>query len=139
MVLIAGSVVALSVIQVGNLRDGVGFAASAGIALLFLWLAARALIGGVRRWFPSRWPYLWRQGLANLYRPPNQTVTVVLSPGFGGVILTTLFVAPRNLLRESRPGAGFTTPNLMMFDIQPGQAGGVSGLVAANRLESRPM
>ncbi|HLG06605.1 MAG TPA: FtsX-like permease family protein, partial [Gemmatimonadales bacterium] len=137
--LIALSVVGLSAIQVGNLVAGVGFAVAAGLALFFFWLAARGLIGGVRRWFPHRWPYLWRQGLANLYRPANQTVTVVLSLGFGAFILTTLFVAQRNLLREFRPGSGFTTPNLMMFDIQPGQAAGVSDLVAANRLESRPM
>src|SRR3990172_9624720 len=139
MVLIAGSVVALSVIQVGNLRDGVGFAASAGIALLFLWLAARALIGGVRRWFPSRWPYLCRQGLANLFRPANQTVTVVLALGFGAFILTTLFVAQRNLPREFRSGDVHTRPNLIMFDIQPTQAAAVTELIRETGLSPRPL
>ncbi|HTL04282.1 MAG TPA: FtsX-like permease family protein, partial [Gemmatimonadales bacterium] len=87
--LIAGSVVALAAIQVGQLRVGVAFAAASGIALFALWVAARLLIAAVRRWFPTHWPYLWRQGLANLYRPANQTVTVVLALGFGAFILTT--------------------------------------------------
>jgi putative ABC transport system permease protein len=28
---------------------------------------------------PNTWPYVWRQGLANLFRPANQTVAVVLA------------------------------------------------------------
>ena len=133
---LAGSVVALAAIQVGNLRDGLGFAVAIGVALAALWLAARALIGGVRRWFPSRWPYLWRQGLANLYRPANQTVTVVLALGFGAFVLTTLFLAQNNLLREFRPGGLHSRPNLMLYDIQPAQQAGVAAVIRENGLGS---
>lgn len=136
--LIAASVVALAGIQVGRLRDGVIFAGAIGMALLCLWLAACGLIRGVRRWFPSRLPYLWRQGLANLYRPANQTVTVVLALGFGAFILTTLFIAQRNLLHEFRPGGGQTRPNLMLYDIQPAQGEGVAALVRERGLTAPP-
>jgi putative ABC transport system permease protein len=135
---LALSVVALAVIQVGSVRDGIAFAVAIGVALFGLWLAARALIGGVRRWFPSRWPYLWRQGLANLYRPANQTVTVVLALGFGAFVLTTLFLAQNNLLREFRPGGLHTRPNLMLYDIQPAQQAGVAALIRENGLGSTP-
>jgi putative ABC transport system permease protein len=135
---LAASVVALAAIQVGRLLDGAVFAAGIGIALCCLWLAARALIWGVRRWFPSRWPYLWRQGLANLYRPANQTVTVVLALGFGASILTTLFLVQSNLLREFRPGGLHTRPNLMLYDIQPAQSEGVAAVVRENGLSSTP-
>jgi putative ABC transport system permease protein len=138
LLLIAASVVALASIQVGRLRDGAVFAAACGIALCCLWLAARALIGAVRRWFPSHWPYLWRQGLANLYRPANQTVTVVLALGFGAFILTTLFLAQANLLRQFRPGGAHTRPNLMLYDIQPAQREGLAGIITANGLSSAP-
>lgn len=138
LLLIAASVVALASIQVGRLRDGAVFAAACGIALCCLWLAARALIGAVRRWFPSHWPYLWRQGLANLYRPANQTVTVVLALGFGAFILTTLFLAQANLLRQFRPGGSHTRPNLMLYDIQPAQREGLTGIITANGLSSAP-
>ena len=35
-----------------------------------------------RRWLPRRAPYVFRQGVANLYRPANQTRSVVLALGF---------------------------------------------------------
>ena len=135
---LAGSVVALAVIQVGQLRDGVVFAVGVGLALFFLWLAARGLIRGVRRWFPTRWPYLWRQGLANLYRPANQTVTVVLALGFGAFLLSTLFLVQHNLLRQFRPGGGGSRPNLMFFDIQPSQKDGVARTIGEAGLKGTP-
>ncbi len=138
VLLIAASVVALAAIQVGRLRDGAVFAAAIGVALFCLWLAARGLIGGVRRWFPSHWPYLWRQGLANLYRPANQTVTVVLALGFGAFILTTLFLAQANLLRQFRPGGAHTRPNLMLYDIQPAQQEGVAATLAESGITGTP-
>ena len=128
-VILALSVVLLAAIQVGSFQDGAIFGAGIGLALLLLWLAARALIGGVRRWFPSRLPYLWRQGLANLYRPANQTVTVVLALGFGAFLLATLYLVQDNLLREFRPGGAGQRPNVMFFDIQPSQREGVARLL----------
>ena len=122
---LAGSVAALAVLQAGGLRDGLGFTAGIGVAVLFLWLASLGLIRGVRRWFPSRWPYVWRQGLANLYRPANQTVTVVLSLGFGAFLLSTLFLVQHNLLRDLRMDGPGERPNLAFIDIQPDQREGV--------------
>lgn len=130
--LLVVSIVLLSAVQVQDLVEGAVFAAGGGVVLLGLWLAALGLIRGVRRWFPRRWPYLVRQGLANLYRPANQTVTVVLSLGFGAFLLSTLFLVQHNLLREFRvEGVGGTRPNLMFFEIQPDQAPGVTEIMAA--------
>jgi putative ABC transport system permease protein len=137
--LLAASVVGLSSIQVGRLRDGLFFSLAVGVALLVLWLAARTLIHAVRRWFPTRWPYLWRQGLANLYRPANQTVTVVLALGFGAFLLSTLFLVQHNLLREFRMGGSRGRPNLMFFDIQPGQRDGFEALVGQAGYHGLPM
>jgi putative ABC transport system permease protein len=137
--ILALSVVLLAAIQVGDLQDGAIFGAGIGLALLLLWLAARALIGGVRRWFPSRLPYLWRQGLANLYRPANQTVTVVLSLGFGAFLLATLYLVQDNLLREFRPGGAGQRPNVMFFDIQPSQRDGVAGLLRESGHTGTPL
>jgi putative ABC transport system permease protein len=75
-----------------------------------------------RRLTPAGLPYLWRQGLANLHRPANQTVTVVLALGFGAFLLTTLFTIEHNLLRDLRiDDAEGKRPNLVLFDIQPTQ------------------
>lgn len=125
------SIVLLAALQVRDLQEGAIFTAGALAVLVMLWLAALGLIRGVRRWFPSRWPYLVRQGLANLYRPANQTVTVVLSLGFGAFILSTLYLVQHNLLRQFRiDGAEGGRPNLLFFEIQPDQAAGVAALMA---------
>jgi len=121
LLLLAASVVVLAALQVGSWRSALGFAGGIGGALLALWLASWALARVVRRWTPARWPYVWRQGLANLHRPANQTVTVVLSLGFGAFLLTTLFLVQHNLLRQLQLGGGSVRPNLVFFDIQPDQ------------------
>ncbi len=121
LALLAASVVALAALQVGEWTSALAFTGGIGIALLVLWLASWALARAVRRWTPPRWPYVWRQGLANLHRPANQTVTVVLSLGFGAFLLTTLFLVQHNLLRQLTLGGGGARPNLVFFDIQPDQ------------------
>ena len=118
---LVASTVALAAIQVGSLRQGAIFAAGVAVALLVLWAASWALVRGARRWLPSRWPYLWRQGLSNLHRPSNQTVTVVLAIGFGAFLLGTLVLVQLNLLQQLRLTGGPARPNLVLFDIQPDQ------------------
>lgn len=118
---VMASVVALAAIQVGSLRQGAWFALGGGVALLVLWLTALLTIVVARRVSPRRAPYLVRQGLANLHRPANQTVTVVLSLGFGAFLLTTLFTAQANLLREFRIGGEGPQANMVFIDVQPDQ------------------
>jgi putative ABC transport system permease protein len=132
LALLAASVVGLAAVQVADLRDGAVFAAGVGGVVLVLWLASLGLIRAIRRWFPTRLPYLTRQGLANLYRPANQTVVVVLALGFGAFLLSTLFLIQHNLLREFRIGGAndaMGRPNLMFFDIQPDQSAGVAEII----------
>lgn len=139
VLVLALSVVALAGIQVEALVQGTIFAGAVGVGMLALWLSAKGLTKAVRRWVPRRWPYLWRQGLANLYRPANQTVTVVLALGLGASLLTTLFLVQHNLLREFRVGGTSGRPNLMFFDIQPGQGAGVASLLAETGHAGQPM
>lgn len=142
---LAGSVVALAGLQVGNALRGLAFAAAVGAALLVLWLAAVGLTRALRRWFPHRLGYVYRQGLANLYRPANQTVAVVLALGFGAFLLGALAVAQHTLLRQLRLDGGLGRPNLVFFDIQPDQEATVlelirrEGLPAQNPVPIVPM
>ena len=120
---LAASVTFLAMAQAPIRMEGVGFAVGIGVTLAVLWLAAFLLTRGIRKFFPHRWPYVYRQGLANLYRPANQTVALVLALGFGTFLLSTLFLIQANLLRQLRFDAGVDRPNLVMFDIQPDQIG----------------
>ena len=128
---LAASLVALAVIQAGRLSFGLAFAAGVGVAVLALWLSAVLLVRGLRRFFPRRLPYLYRQGLANLYRPANQTLMVVLALGFGAFLLSTLLLVQHNLLRELRVDRGDARPNLVFFDVQPDQREDVAARVSA--------
>jgi putative ABC transport system permease protein len=124
-VALAVSTVALAVHQVGSLRQGAIFVLGVALTLLVLWGASWVLTRAIRRWLPSGWPYVWRQGLANLYRPANQTVTLLLAIGFGAFLLGTLYLVQHNLLRQLRLTGGPARPNLALFDIQPDQLPGV--------------
>lgn len=136
---LAASVVSLASIQVGSWWQGAWFAAAIGGALLVLWIASLAVIRAARRWTPASWSYVWRQGLANLHRPANQTVTVVVALGFGAFLLTTLFTAQYNLLREFRvDDGGRGRPNLLLFDIQPDQRDLVSATIRGEGIAVNP-
>src|SRR3954469_23716965 len=120
-VVLLASTVGLARLQVGSWRQGAIFAGAVGVALLLLWVASWILVRVLRQWLPESWPYVWRQGLANLHRPANQTVTLVLAIGFGAFLLSTLFLVQHNLLRQLRLTGGPARPNLVLFDIQPDQ------------------
>ena len=138
MLMLGASVVALAGLQVADARQGAFFAGGVGAALLVLWLAAVALIKGLRRWFPRGLPYVWRQGLANLYRPANQTVAVVLALGFGAFLLGTVAIVQSNLLRDLSLDAGAGRPNLVLFDIQPDQREGLAAMLRESGLPVQP-
>jgi putative ABC transport system permease protein len=78
-----------------------------------------------------------RQGLANLYRPANQTVAVVLALGFGAFLLGALAVAQHTLLRQLRLDGGLDRPNLVFFDIQPDQRDRLLAIVRNEGLSAR--
>jgi putative ABC transport system permease protein len=122
---VVATTVALARLQVGSWRQGAIFAGAVGVALLLLWVASWILVRVIRRWLPQSWPYVWRQGLANLHRPANQTVTLVLAIGFGAFLLGTLYLVQHNLLQQLRLSGGPARPNLVLFDIQPDQLAAV--------------
>ena len=119
-------------------RVGVGFAVAIGLSVSLLTLAARLAVWAARRLSRlggrvARWPYVVRQGLANLHRPRNQTRTVVTALGFGVTVLATLYLVQANLLRQVslatlRAGG---RANLVFIDIQPDQLEGVDSVVRA--------
>jgi putative ABC transport system permease protein len=134
LVLLALSIVALTALQVGNWRTALYFSLGIGGAVTALWLVSMGLTRAVRRWSPARWPYVWRQGLANLHRPANQTTTVVLALGFGAFLLATLYLVQHNLLRQLDLSGGDGKPNLVVLDIQPDQLAPAESLLTADGL-----
>jgi putative ABC transport system permease protein len=136
---LVGSVVALAAVQTRSLQSGIWFALASAVALLVLWLASLLLIRAARRFTPRRAPYLIRQGLANLHRPGNQTVTVVLSLGFGAFLLVTLFAVQRNLLGDLQLESATERANLVMIDIQLDQHQAVAEVLAEEGVNANVM
>ena len=132
--LIAVVVTFFAVLQAPTPLVGLGY--SAGIAVVFglLALVAKGIVVGAQRFFPSSWPYVWRQGLANLYRPNNQTLVLMLALGLGTFLILTLFLTERTLLSQIQVASGDGQPNTVLFDVQPDQLGGVTALVREEQM-----
>ena len=131
---LAASLVVIAIARAGTVRRGLGMSAGVAAAIILLWLAAVVVRGGARRLLRARWPFVVRQGIANLYRPANQTRAVILALGFGAFLLGTLYLVQRNLLARLALGSAETQANLAFFDVQPDQVRGVDSVIRAAHL-----
>lgn len=126
---LVASVVGLAMARADGWRRGAMFAAGIGASLLLLWGSAALLSVLARRVVSARWPYVVRQGVANLYRPANQTRSVVLALGFGAFLVSTLYLVQANLLNQFNVTAAASKGNLIFFDIQEDQRDGLDSIV----------
>ena len=101
-------------------------------AFLILWGISKLLTVLLRRFFPRKWSYIARQGIANLFRPENQTVLLVVTIGLGTMLLSTLFLIQNLLLKQVEFSGSGNQPNMILFDIQSGEKDSVAALVQAN-------
>jgi putative ABC transport system permease protein len=101
-----------------------------GIAVAFgvLYLLARVLTALLRRFFPRGWKYVWRQGIANLFRPQNQTLLLLVTIGLGTMLLSTLFLVRNMLLKQVEFAGANEQPNMVLFDIQTKDRDSVAAL-----------
>ena len=127
--LLAASIAALILLQVRELRIGLGFVGGIAAVLAALWLLAWAGTRATRRLRGKRLSFPVRQGIANLHRPGNQTRTVVLALGFGVFLLATLYGAQYNMLRPLRGDARESRANLVFFDVQADQQTRLAALI----------
>lgn len=110
-------------------QEGLGFAGGLLVAFGALALVARLAVGAARRARLAGWPFVVRQGLANVHRPNNRTLLLVVSLGLGTFLLLTLQLTQSTLLKELVTGREAGRPNAILFDIQPDQREDVAALV----------
>ena len=106
---------------IGSTREALGFSIGLLVAFLVLFGVSKLIVWGVRRFFPTGWSFVFRQGLANLYRPNNQTQTLIISIGLGAAILTTLFIIQGLLLENVGSMDAGNQPNMILFGIEKEQ------------------
>ncbi len=125
---IMGFIFGFSYFQLKSTQKALYFSLGVLIAFLILVAIASLLMWTVRRFFPDSWSYLWRQGLANLFRPNNQTTILIVAIGLGTAFICTLFSIQSILLNRVMLSASGNQSNTILFDIQPLQKDSVIAL-----------
>lgn len=111
-----------------SVKVGGWFALLFTIALLVLLLLAavalrvlRFVLNRVRLHLPSS----LRHGLANLYRPGNQSAAVLASLGTGVMLILAVYLMQSSLLRDIRQTASPKLPNVFLIDITSDEVDGI--------------
>ena len=103
-------------------------------ALLVVILAVAALTLRVVRAFLSRTRMHLqssvRHGLANLYRPGNQSAAVLAALAMGVMLILTVFLMQHGVIQEMKVTGGPNLPNIFLVDISSRELEGVKHLLA---------
>lgn len=126
---LAAGIVGFALMQTRNWRIGLGFAIGLGVVSVILAATAKVLVSMTRRFVPAMLPFTARQGVANLHRPNNRTLSLLLSLGLGTFLMMSLYLIQQTLLKQSITSTGTNQPNAVLFDIQNSQQAQVLELV----------
>lgn len=132
--LIFAFVFGFTFLQMGDWREAGIFTISIFVAFLLLYLLSKILMWLLRRLLPQQISYLWRQGFANLYRPQNQTMVLMVSIGLSAAFIGLLFFVQQVLVNRVTIAAGPKQPNMVLFDIQQEQKKPVAELTRQHLL-----
>jgi putative ABC transport system permease protein len=102
----------------------IGLAAALAVLLALAAGALRTLrflLNRVRLHLPSS----LRHGLANLYRPGNQSAAVLAALGTGVMLILAVYLMQAALLREIRETASPKLPNIFIIDVTTEESAGV--------------
>lgn len=109
-------------LQLHDFLKALLFTVALFVAALILSGMAGLVMFLVRKYFPNKSSFIWRQGLSNLFRPNNQTRILIITIGLGTALISTLFLSQEVLLDKVKFSAeGSNSPNMVLFDIQTSQ------------------
>jgi putative ABC transport system permease protein len=103
------------------------------VALLVLLVLAWVLLWTLRFFLNRirlRLPSFLRHGLANLYRPGNQSAAVMAALGTGVMLILAVYLMQAALLRNLRETASPKIPNIFLVDITTDEIAGVKDFFA---------
>ncbi len=130
-VLIPVAVAGFAMWQTNDVKVGVGYAAALGVGFTLLAGTAKLVSKAAQAWSPRRLPYVVRQGIANLHRPNNRTVLLLVSLGLGAFLMIALYLVRTELLLQIEGPEGATRPNLLFRRVDEDQMDSVAKLAAA--------
>ncbi|HEY9126076.1 MAG TPA: FtsX-like permease family protein [Acidobacteriaceae bacterium] len=119
-IVILAALTAIATALSDSAKVGVSFGVAL-IAVLLVLLSLSALFLRVLRWILAvvrlRLPQAIRQGLANLYRPGNQSSAVLAALGTGVMLILAVYLMQSQVLREIQQTASPKLPNIFLVDI----------------------
>ncbi|MDB4904826.1 MAG: transporter permease [Mucilaginibacter sp.] len=121
-------IVSFTFFQLGSWLASVFFTIGILIAFLILSFTAWLLMKVMRAIIQSSWSYLFRQGFANLYRPNNQTIILIVSIGLSTAFICTLFFIQSILIGQVKLSSSGNQANMILFDIQTSQEKAIANL-----------
>ena len=83
----------------------------------------------IKRYFPTSWGFSARQSLLSLFRPQNQTRTLILAIGVGTFLISTLYFTKDILLAKAQLEKGANSPNIILLDVQSDQQEAVANSI----------
>ncbi len=112
-------------------------------AALLVLLALAVVLLRLLRWLLERarlhLPSSLRHGLANLYRPGNQSAAVLAALGTGVMLILTVFLMQKGILRDLRTTASPSLPNIFLIDMSRDEISGVQAFFAHQPGLSQPL
>ena len=100
----------------------------------FFYGVAKLLMWAIKKYFPTKWSFSSRQSLLNLFRPQNQTATLLLSIGVGAFLISTLYFSKDILLSKVALGNNENSPNIILLDVQTEQVNDVKNTILPNNI-----
>ena len=110
----------LAMWQAGSIAIGMMFMGALVAAVMLLTLAARLVI----RWLKmtaSPSPLMVRHAIRNLSRPGSQATNIMVAVGIGVMIIVTISLLERSLIREIGENRPVNAPTFFFIDVQPDQ------------------
>ncbi len=127
-IVILCALVAIAAALSDSAKVGAWFGAALA-AILFVLLLLSAGFLRLLRWLLKlvrlRLPQFLRQGLANLYRPGNQSSAVLAALGTGVMLILAVYLMQSQVLREIQETASPKLPNIFLVDVTTDEVAGM--------------
>lgn len=116
------STILILVAVVGLLTESflvaLGFTIGLIVCVLLLWAMAAVLMMTIKKLRLKSLSYTVRQGMANLFRPNNQTSMLMITLGMGMLLIGILYMSQEMLLQRIEFQTGEQMPDAVFYDIQ---------------------
>lgn len=112
-----------------------GFTGGLIACVFLLWAMAALLMFTIKKLRLKSFSYTIRQGMANLFRPNNQTSMLMITLGMGMLLIGTLYMSQDMLLQRIEFQTGEQMPDAVFYDIQTDQNQPFLDIIAENNAE----